>query len=113
MIGDSQTEGYFGQVMHTYLSGSDNLINPNTRVYGVRSSAPRHWAQKFGPERDRLTHSQTARINEKTQTHLGIKTNNSIALFPFLENILKPKQKSVFEHLNSDKDDFVIFQFIK
>lgn len=98
-IGDSQSEGYLGRVLHNHYN--KEFKKENIRVYGVASSSPRHWANlrntDFGSW---LCQVRTGRFNLKIYKDISKKICDGSF------------KQSAFEYVNQHKPDVVTFQFL-
>lgn len=97
-IGDSQTEGALGGIIHEHLLKSFN--ETEIFIYGIGSSSPRHWSATKNDKNGEWLCSRKGRFNGTTNISLSEK------VCP-LED-----QSMIFSHLNREKPEFVIFQFL-
>lgn len=96
-IGDSQTEGYLGEIVYNYLKKSPYVKNVN--VYGVGSSSPRHWQQNITTKYSKWLQKRTARLNDgRYKMNGAMKPNSNQSLFMTLNQRHNP--------------DLVVFQFL-
>lgn len=97
-IGDSQKKGALGGIIHEHLLKSFN--ETEIFIYGIGSSSPRHWSATKNDKNGEWLCSRKGRFNGTTNISLGEK------VCP-LED-----QSMIFSHLNREKPEFVIFQFL-
>ncbi len=95
-IGDSQSEGFLGELVYKHLSPNVKDLN----VFGFGSSSPRHWGDELKSKNSKWLCKRKGRHN----------LNRSIAIKPFA--CTGSSRTSAFENLNSEKPDFVVFQFL-
>ena len=97
-IGDSQTEGYLGEMTYDFLM--DDKRVGKIALYGVGSSSPRHWADARGSKNSEWLCQRKARYNNQLRVNLT-------------QNLCPPnKEGSIFQHLNEKKPELVVFQFL-
>ncbi len=98
-IGDSQTEGYFGEYLYKFLS--KKLGGSGLAIVGVGSSSPRHWAQPLNTEYPKWLCSRTGRVNG----HSHVSMHDTACM--------GTSNQSAFSILNQGHEaSFVIFQFL-
>ncbi|MFT6068187.1 MAG: hypothetical protein ACJAT2_003763 [Bacteriovoracaceae bacterium] len=95
-IGDSQSEGFLGEMIYQHLSPSIKDLN----VFGFGSSSPRHWG-------DEQTTNNSKWLCKRKGRH-NLKRSIPIKAFACKGD----KSSSAFENLNSAKPDLVVFQFL-
>lgn len=97
-IGDSQSAGYFGKILHDHLQDSERF--ESIRVFGIGSSSPRHWSALQKEKNGQWLCQRKGRYNQQFP-------------IPLKEKVCSQRmEESAFTHLNKGKKDFVIFQFL-
>ncbi|MCP4911683.1 MAG: hypothetical protein GY909_01080 [Oligoflexia bacterium] len=97
-IGDSQTEGFLGNIVHQHLKR--NSTYKDIKVIGVGGSSPRHWADKKDSRSAQWLCERTGRVDQ----------NSNIPMAPLL--CPQGSSSSAFEVINSESTMYVIFQFL-
>ena len=97
-IGDSQSAGHLGRYVFDHLSKTFDA--KDIQVYGIGSSSPRHWGDPGNTKNGEWICKRTGRFNTEFEIPLKDKICS--------EN----KDKSAFHHVNKNKPDLVIFQFL-
>jgi hypothetical protein len=97
-IGDSQSAGHLGPIIHSYLK--EKNPNQNIKLFGISSSSPRHWADNIDSKNGSWLCSKKGRFNDQFNISLE-------------DKICKGEPThSAFHYLNKDRPDYVIFQFL-
>lgn len=97
-IGDSQTEGFLGNIVHQHLQRNSSF--KDIKVIGIGGSSPRHWADKKDTRSAQWLCERSGRIDQ----------NRGIKMAPVL--CPQGSNSSAFEVINSENTKFVVFQFL-
>ena len=97
-IGDSQSAGYLGGIIHQHLL--KNFQERDIFLYGIGSSSPRHWSATKDEKSGKWLCSRKGRFNGSK----GIPLNEKICR--------GEKENMIYSYLNRNKTDYVIFQFL-